>query len=289
MPRPVRLTARSRTAVAASVACLVVLMAGAHGQSPPSASEDLPARLASGAAPRASTGTQQGARSDEAALVDLQRQVNDLRSDLLDERERQISRWQGANGAVLVVLGVMIGIGGLWAYAKLRSIADQASIGAAAARHYVRVPQGPLPEAKAPPRTSRRGSRAAPASRFRRSGIRARRRAAGRGGRFGQPPAGRSRHYSRPGQPGPRPGRAAAARGSLRRLQRGDPPRPAQPGPLRRARRRALRAGPRRGSHRRLRPGDQPRPGQRHGLPQALPGKTPTSAATKRPSRTTNA
>ena len=48
---------------------------------------------------------------------------------------------------------------------------------------------------------------------------------------------------------------------------------PRNPGPLRRAGRRALRAGPLRGSHRRLRPGDPPRPGQRPGLPQALPGK----------------
>ena len=56
---------------------------------------------------------------------------------MLDERERQIERWQEANGFVLVILGIAIGIGGLWAYAKFRSIADQASIGATAARRYV--------------------------------------------------------------------------------------------------------------------------------------------------------
>ncbi len=77
------------------------------------------------------------AGSGSAAVVDLQRQVNDLRSDLLDERERRIERWQEANGFVLVFLGIAIGIGGLWAYAKFRSIADAASIGAAAARRYV--------------------------------------------------------------------------------------------------------------------------------------------------------
>ena len=76
---------------------------------------------------------------DGAAVVDLQRQVNDLRSDLLDERERRIERWQEANAFVLVFLGVAIGIDGLWTYARFRSIADQASIGAASARRYMAV------------------------------------------------------------------------------------------------------------------------------------------------------
>ena len=71
---------------------------------------------------------------EPAAVVDLQRQVNELRSDLLDERERRIGRLQEANGAVLAVLGLVIGIGGLWAYAKFRAIASEARIGAAAAR-----------------------------------------------------------------------------------------------------------------------------------------------------------
>lgn len=64
----------------------------------------------------------------DAAVIDLQR----------------IARWQEANAFVLVLLGIAIGIGGLWAYAKFRSIADQASIGAAAARRYVPVPRGRL-------------------------------------------------------------------------------------------------------------------------------------------------
>ena len=45
---------------------------------------------------------------------------------------------------MLVFLGIAIGIGGLWFYAKFRSIADQASIGAAAARRYISVPRGAL-------------------------------------------------------------------------------------------------------------------------------------------------
>ena len=94
-----------------------------------------------GAAPR---GDGRPADPGDAAVVELQRQVNELRSDLLDERERRIERRQEANGLVLVFLGIAIGIGGLWAYAKFRSIADQASIGAAAARRYAPVPRGLL-------------------------------------------------------------------------------------------------------------------------------------------------
>ena len=41
----------------------------------------------------------------------------------------------------------MIGLVGLWFSAKFRAIAFKASIGAAAARHYVLVPLGPPPEA----------------------------------------------------------------------------------------------------------------------------------------------
>ena len=84
-----------------------------------------------------------------AAVVDLQRQVNELRSDLLDERERRINRRREANAFVLVFLGIAIGVGGLWTYAKFRSIADQASIGAAAARRYVPMPRGLLSGAAA--------------------------------------------------------------------------------------------------------------------------------------------
>ena len=39
----------------------------------------------------------------------------------------------------------MVGVGGLWFYARFRAIAGKASIGAAAARHYVLVPPGLLP------------------------------------------------------------------------------------------------------------------------------------------------
>jgi len=71
---------------------------------------------------------------DASAIVELQRHVNELRSDLLDERERRIGHLQESNGALLVVLGLLIGIGARWAYVRFRTIASEASIGAAAAR-----------------------------------------------------------------------------------------------------------------------------------------------------------
>ena len=105
----------------------------------------LPAGAEAYEPPRRASASRPGASPGDTAVVDLQRQVNDLRSDLLDERERRIERWQEANGFVLVILGIAIGIGGLWAYAKFRSIAGQASIGAAAARRYMAMPPDPPP------------------------------------------------------------------------------------------------------------------------------------------------
>ena len=109
------------------------------------------ARAESEEAGAASRGDGRPAGTGDAAIVDLQRQVNELRSELLDERERRIERRQEATGLVLVFLGIAIGIGGLWIYAKFRSIADGASIGAAAARRYMPAPRGLLSGAAAPP------------------------------------------------------------------------------------------------------------------------------------------
>ena len=80
-----------------------------------------------------------------AEIVELQRQVNQLRSDLLDERERRISRQMEASSAVLVVLAVVIGVGGLWFCARFRAIAAEASIGATNAGRYVLAPTHLLP------------------------------------------------------------------------------------------------------------------------------------------------
>ena len=40
----------------------------------------------------------------DAGYVELQQQLNELRSDLLDEREQRVGRQLEANGAVLVIL-----------------------------------------------------------------------------------------------------------------------------------------------------------------------------------------
>ena len=80
----------------------------------------------------------------------MQRQLNELHSDLLDEREQRIGQKLEANGAVLVVLGIVIGVGGLWFYARVRAIATKATIGAAAARRYVLALSGILPGSARP-------------------------------------------------------------------------------------------------------------------------------------------
>ena len=101
------------------------------------------ARAGPEAADEATRGDGREARPADAGYVELQRQLNELRSDLLDEREQRIGRQLEANGAVLVVLGIVIGVGGLWFYARFRAIAAEARIGATAARHYVLAPPGP--------------------------------------------------------------------------------------------------------------------------------------------------
>ena len=80
------------------------------------------------------------------AVTDLQRQVNELRSDLLDEREKRIVSWQESNGTVLVVVGIMIGIGGIWAYAKFRAIATVAATGVALERGHAVASWDTLPQ-----------------------------------------------------------------------------------------------------------------------------------------------
>lgn len=80
----------------------------------------------------------------EASYIEFQRQVNELRSDLLDERERRIGQQMETNGATLVVLGILIGVAGLWFCSKFRAIASAARVGTAIARHHVQAPRGLL-------------------------------------------------------------------------------------------------------------------------------------------------
>ncbi len=84
------------------------------------------------------------------AAVDLQRQINDLRSDLLDERERRIVRVREASGFVFAVLAALIGVGGMWAHAKFRTIATEARFGAAVARAVAAGHPNLIPQSEAP-------------------------------------------------------------------------------------------------------------------------------------------
>ena len=99
--------------------------------------------------PRARAGTDAlgeatGTADPEVSYIELQRQVNELRNDLLDERKRRIGQQMEANGAALVVLGIVIGIAGLWFCSRFRAIAYGAGIGAAIALNYVQAPRGLL-------------------------------------------------------------------------------------------------------------------------------------------------
>ena len=146
--RPIAQSSRSAVGIVAAAAILVVsaglLAADEPEQSAPSATS---ASLvgAPGEADPPFPAPERLAGPDAAAVVDLQRQVNELRSGLLDERERRIGRLQAANGAVLVVLAIVIGGGGVWLCTRLRAIAAEARIGAAVARGYVPAPEGLLP------------------------------------------------------------------------------------------------------------------------------------------------
>ena len=97
-----------------------------------------PSALADSKAPSEATGT----ADPEASYFDLQQQVNELRSDLLDERERRIGHQMEANGAALVVLGVVVGLTGLWLCSRFRAIASAARVGATIALHHVQGPRG---------------------------------------------------------------------------------------------------------------------------------------------------
>ena len=77
------------------------------------------------------------------AEVELQRQINELRSDLLDERERRLDDRQGFNLAVLLVVSIAAGIGGLWARARFHHTRAGARIGAARAGGTATLPAGP--------------------------------------------------------------------------------------------------------------------------------------------------
>ena len=239
----------------------------------------------------AGRGTSREAGPEEAGHVELQRQVNELRSDLLDERERRIERQLEASGAVLVVLAIVIGGGGLWFYARFRAIAADARIGAALARAYVPDPEGLLPGAATslPPPGERPGPlrllghpgpEADPDTVARANGH-------ARASSFAAPrPQASPRALASDGHPGPAGPAIPAPDDDVERREdaiadcteaiRLDPP---QPPAVPRAGRPPLRTGPARGSRRGLRPGDPPRSRPCAGLPRPLPREVRAGAA----------
>ena len=76
------------------------------------------------------------------SAVDLQRQINELRSDLLDERDRRIDDRQDSNLAVVLGLAIVAAIGGLWARARFHPSRAGARIGAAGAGGPPSLPAG---------------------------------------------------------------------------------------------------------------------------------------------------
>ena len=74
----------------------------------------LPGTLAGVGDPREAAGV----ADPEANDVEMQRQINELRSDLVDEWEQRSGRQMEVHSTVLVILGVAIGVAGLWFYAR---------------------------------------------------------------------------------------------------------------------------------------------------------------------------
>ena len=131
-----RLGTRSKAAIAAALLApgLLILPALAPSQT----TEPATPRAASPVSPASEERT--GLADDDA--VELQRQINELRSDLLDERERRIDDRQDFNLAVVLLLAIAAAIGGLWARARVRPNGSRARIGAAGAGGTASLPAG---------------------------------------------------------------------------------------------------------------------------------------------------
>ena len=125
MARTARSAIRTVTATAVLVTiATVIALDGPAEESPPAA------HAVRGQPSPASPGADQDAGSGAVDAGDLQRQLNDLRSDLLDERERRIGRQQGFDRLAILALGIVIGIGAIWAYRKVWVFLGQPGIDA---------------------------------------------------------------------------------------------------------------------------------------------------------------
>ena len=66
------------------------------------------------------------AKLDAATEVEIQRQFNDLRSELLDDRADSITWWLATIAVLFTLWGLVIAIGGLIGYKEFRTLRDEA-------------------------------------------------------------------------------------------------------------------------------------------------------------------
>ena len=119
---------------AAAMAAVVYTIASAQTSEPatanvPAAGDNAnPVQAASGPEGNTSAETNPPAWSAIASEVGAknQRLINELRSELLDDRADYIDRWLSVIGIVLTFFGVVIAIAGIWAFGRFRKIEAEA-------------------------------------------------------------------------------------------------------------------------------------------------------------------
>ena len=129
------LAAWTRTAVVA-VSMAMSIPAITFAQTPESATESeptagdnaSPVQAASGPEDNTSVETNPPARSTSPSEVEAenQRLINELRSELLDDRADYIDRWLSVIGVVLTFFGIVVAIVGVWGFRKFQKIETEA-------------------------------------------------------------------------------------------------------------------------------------------------------------------
>ena len=129
------LAAWTRIAVVA-VSMAMSIPAITFAQTPESATESeptagdnaSPVQAASGPEDNTSVETNPPARSTSPSEVEAenQRLINELRSELLDDRADYIDRWLSVIGVVLTFFGIVVAIVGVWGFRKFQKIETEA-------------------------------------------------------------------------------------------------------------------------------------------------------------------
>ena len=129
------LAAWTRIAIVA-VSMAMSIPAITFAQTPESATESeptagdnaSPVQAASGPEDNTSVETNPPARSTSPSEVEAenQRLINELRSELLDDRADYIDRWLSVIGVVLTFFGIVVAIVGVWGFRKFQKIETEA-------------------------------------------------------------------------------------------------------------------------------------------------------------------